>query len=235
MPNSNGDGRPRRTANTSAPVTSGAGSFTFWFADQRWEWSDEVYRMHGYEPGAVVPTTELVLSHKHPGDRNAVQDLLDRALHAGASFSSRHRFYDTRGDEHSVVVVADQIHDESGAVIGTTGYYIDVTDALAETRRDAIGETLPHVVEARAEIEQAKGALMLVYGITDEQAFALLRWRSQEKNAKLRTLAAQLVAELGTLTSVPAKLRAEVDHLLLTVHDRIPLADNASGRISETA
>ena len=71
---------------------------------------------------------------------------------------------------------------------------------------------------------------MLVYGITDEQAFALVRWRSQEKNTKVRALASQLVAELGTLISVPAALRAEVDHLVLTVHERIPAAPNGSER-----
>ena len=45
------------------------GAFRFWFIGQRWEWSDEVALMHGYEPGSVVPTTELLLSHKHPEDR----------------------------------------------------------------------------------------------------------------------------------------------------------------------
>src|ERR1700754_929827 len=97
---------------------SRVGSFSFWFVDQKWEWSDEVYRMHGYEPGSVVPTTELVLSHKHPDDRKAVQDLLDQALHTGKSFSSRHRFRDTAGDVHSVIVVADQMCNEAGAVVG---------------------------------------------------------------------------------------------------------------------
>jgi len=36
-----------------------------YFDDQRWEWSERVQRMHGYQPGAVTPTTELMLSHKH--------------------------------------------------------------------------------------------------------------------------------------------------------------------------
>ena len=208
-------------------AVSRVGSFCFWFGDQRWEWSDEVYRMHGYEPGAVTPTTQLVLSHKHPDDRDGVQDLLDHALHTGGSFSSRHRFYDTAGDEHSVIVVADRMIDETGAVVGTTGYYVDVTEALAENGRDILHNTLPKVVEARAEIEQAKGALRLVYGINDEQAFNLLRWRSQNTNAKLRDLATQLVAELDTLNSVSAALRTEFDHLLLTVHERIAVDDSA--------
>jgi hypothetical protein len=51
----------------STPVAAGTGkylnvgSFRFWFVGQRWEWSDEVARMHGYEPGSVVPTTKLLL------------------------------------------------------------------------------------------------------------------------------------------------------------------------------
>jgi PAS domain S-box-containing protein len=203
------------------------GGFRFWFVGQRWEWSDEVCRMHGYQPGVVVPTTKLVLSHKHPDDRSAVQDLLDQALHSGGSFSSRHRFHDTAGNEHSVIVVADRMLDEAGAVVGTTGYYIDVTDTLDENRRKVLDETLPKVIEARAVIEQAKGALRLVYGIGAEQAFNLLRWRSQETNTKVRALAAQLLAELDSLASASAGLRSQFDHLFLTVHQRIPV-DHAS-------
>jgi hypothetical protein len=217
-----------------AGAVSRVGSFCLWFDDQRWEWSDEVYRMHGYKPGSVVPTTELVLSHKHPDDRGAVQDLLNQALYSGGSFSSRHRFYDTAGDEHSVIVVADRMLDENGEVVGTSGYYVDVTEALEENRRDVLDIALPKVIEARAEIEQAKGALMLVYGINSEQAFELLRWRSQVNNAKLRAVATQLVAELDTLTSVTAALRTEFDHLVLTVHDRIRADHDSSLATNES-
>ncbi len=31
------------------------GRFQYFLADQRWVWSDEVARMHGYEPGQVEP------------------------------------------------------------------------------------------------------------------------------------------------------------------------------------
>ena len=94
------------------------GSFRFWFVGQRWEWSDEVARMHGYQPGSVVPTTELLMSHKHPDDRAHVQDLLDYALRSEESFSSRHRFVDTAGNVHDAIVVADRMLDESGRGVG---------------------------------------------------------------------------------------------------------------------
>ena len=36
-----------------ASAVSRVGSFCFWFVGQRWEWSDEVYRIHGLEPGEL--------------------------------------------------------------------------------------------------------------------------------------------------------------------------------------
>ncbi|MFI5780434.1 PAS and ANTAR domain-containing protein [Nocardia sp. NPDC051570] len=210
------------------------GSFRFWFAGERWEWSDEVARMHGYEPGSVSPTTELLLSHKHPDDRAHVQDVLDYALHSGESFSSRHRFLDTQGVIHNVIVVADRMFDESGAVVGTSGYYIDVTDTLAEERQEVLDETLPELFEARAVIEQAKGVLMRIYRIDADQAFRILRWRSQETNVKLRTLAARLMAELHTLPPAPPAVQSRFDHLLLTVHERIP-EEGSDAQVSPTS
>lgn len=209
---------------SAAPSSAGqlpAGGFRFWFVGQRWEWSDEVARMHGYEPGAVAPTTELLLSHKHPQDRRHVQEVLDHALHFGGSFNSKHRFIDTRGVEHNVIVIADRMYDDEGAVVGTEGYYVDLTETLDRERRAALDESLPDLFEARAGIEQAKGALMLAYGVDADQAFKLLMWRSQQTNTKLRALAAQLVSELSTAAVDNAGLRRHVDHLLLTVHERV--------------
>jgi hypothetical protein len=199
----------------------GVGAFRFWFVGQRWEWSDELARMHGYEPG-TEPTTELLMSHKHPDDRGHVQDLLDRALLSKSSFSSRHRFIDTAGAVHDAIVVADRMTDESGAVVGTAGYYLDLTATFVENRQNALDEALPDLFEARAVIEQAKGILMAIYRVSPEQAFGVLKWRSQETNTKLRSLAKQLIAEIAAQPPPSADTQAAFDHVLLTVHSRIP-------------
>lgn len=203
-----------------APLRIGA--FRFWFADQRWEWSDEVALMHGHRPGEVHPTTDLLLAHKHPEDREQVASILERSLQNAEPFSSRHRIVDTGGEVHEVIVVGDKLTDERGEVVGTSGYYIDVTAALADERQEALEETLPELYASRAVIEQAKGALMLIYGIDADQAFRVLTWRSQETNTKLRALAAQLVTELRGFAGDATALRTRFDHLLLTVHERIP-------------
>ncbi|MFI9406855.1 PAS and ANTAR domain-containing protein [Nocardia sp. NPDC052316] len=198
-----------------------AGTFRFWLADQRWEWSDEVALIHGYEPGTVRPSTELLLSHKHPEDREQVANTIARTVETGEPFCSRHRIIDIAGTVHHVLVVGDAMVDVDGAVVGTSGYYIDITDTLEEDRRQTLSGALPELYTARAAIEQAKGVLMLIYGITAEQAFRVLTWRSQETGTKLRTLATQLVSEISTLDGQMVELRTRFDHLLLTVHERL--------------
>ncbi|MBV8862418.1 MAG: PAS and ANTAR domain-containing protein [Mycobacterium sp.] len=220
--NADGGGVPAARSAGVDVENANVGSFRFWFVGQQWEWSDEVARMHGYEPASVEPTTELLLSHKHPDDRDHVQDLLDEALHSKSSFSSRHRFIDLSGNVHDAIVVADQMVDQTGAVVGTAGYYIDLTSTFVETRQVALNEALPDLFEARAVIEQVKGILMAVYRVSAEQAFGVLRWRSQETNVKLRALAKQLIAEMSTLPPPSGEVQSAFDHLLLTVHERIP-------------
>ncbi|MGW4371328.1 PAS and ANTAR domain-containing protein [Nocardia takedensis] len=196
------------------------GAFRFWFADQRWEWSDEVAALHGYNHGEVTPTTELLLAHKHPEDRDEVADTLDTVVRTGLPFSSRHRIIDTAGQLRHVLVVGDQLHDPDGAVVGTAGFYIDVTDTVTAERHETIGGELAEVITAREAIDLAKGAMIAVYGITADQAFAVLKWRSQETNTKLRTLAENLIAGLTDFGGAETHTRTRFDHLLLTAHDR---------------
>ncbi|PQP23572.1 PAS and ANTAR domain-containing protein [Rhodococcus opacus] len=195
------------------------GSFRFFLDGQQWEWSDAVARMHGYQAGEVTPTTELLLSHKHPEDHPHVARVLDRMVTDAEPFSSKHRIIDTAGKVRHVVVVGGRLHDDTGQVIGTTGFYIDITDSHQNDVNDFVDEAVAELAQSRAVIEQAKGALMLVYGITADRAFDILTWRSQQTNTRLRTIAEQFVAGLDDLEPGDAGLRRRVDHLLLTVHN----------------
>lgn len=198
------------------------GWFRFYFADERWEWSPQVQRMHGYEPGTVEPTTDLVLSHKHPDDYGQVAATLNEIKRTAGVFSTRHRIIDTHGETHHVVVVGDQILDDAGEVIGTQGFYVDVTPEMTERQNKMVTAAVAEIAEARSVIEQVKGMLMLVYRINAESAFELLKWRSQETNTKLRLLAEQIASDFLELTyeeELPP--RSAYDRLLLTAHYRV--------------
>jgi hypothetical protein len=169
--------------------------------------------MHGYEPGEVQPTTELVLSHKHPDDVAQVKGLLQQSA---APFSSRHRIRTTTGEERSVVVVGDAVSDEDGRIVATRGFYIDLTDSVNVEVQQSISDELQAIVAHREIIDQAKGMLMAVYAISADSAFGVLRWRSQELNVKLFTIARRLVADLPGLLSTNPTMRGPVDHYLTT-------------------
>lgn len=187
------------------------GRFRFFLDDERWEWSDVIARMHGYEPGSVEPTTQLLLKHKHPEDRERVAAVLEH-LHKGEPFSSRHRIIDTAGRTRWVVVAGDRMVDDDGRIIGMSGFYVDVTDSL----QSDITAVMSTAAASRARIEQAKGVLMAAYGISAERAFRILAWRSQEANVKLRDLASRFL-DVVSDGRAPADTRSHVDHALLAL------------------
>lgn len=190
-----------------AGVPQSVGRFNFFLDGERWEWSDAVARMHGYQPGAVVPTTELILQHQHPDDRGSVAEAIERVL-SGEPFSSRHRIIDGAGCTRTVVVAGDLISDPAGAPIGIAGFYVDVTESVHSDVAAGISEA----IGSRERIDEAKGVLMAAYGITAARAFDMLVRRSQETNVKVRDFAAGFLAAVEGKMSSGTRIR--VDHAL---------------------
>ena len=217
------DGRPERNSDGGRAAGDGdsarVGWFRYFFDEDRWEWSPEVQRIHGYEPGSVSVTTELVLSHKHPEDYRQVADTLHVIRRRRQAFRSRHRIRDRHGRVRHVAVLGDQLCGESGQVIGTYGFYVDLT-AEEQARQDQMTVELAHIAGRRSAIEQAKGMLMMVYNIDDEVAFDLLRRRSQQANVKLIRLAEQIVADFRAARHDGDSSPPDYDHLFMTAHER---------------
>jgi hypothetical protein len=209
------------------------GHFRFTFADEVWEWSAETAQIHGYPVEEMRPSTDQVLSHKHPDDHAAITATVKQIRRTHESINTRHRIVDVQGRTREVVVVGQQLCDDAGVVVGTHGYYVDVTPtvpvpgALGREHDLMVTQAVAEVTKRRSVIEQVKGMLMLVYRIDAERAFEILRWRSQLTNTKLLSLAHQLLedfAAIERLEDLPT--RTVFDELLLTAHTRTthPLA-----------
>ncbi|GAB11817.1 hypothetical protein GOARA_088_00810 [Gordonia araii NBRC 100433] len=218
-----------RQSGVPADTSFRVGQFWYHFDDDRWVWSDELANIHGYSSSDdVTPTTALMLAHKHPDDKDRVEKLIAHVRSAREPFSSQHRIIDAHGHAIPVVVVADTFTDSSGSRAGTTGYYVALPDSPDDSSgrpfdldaEQTVEERLNELIARRAVIEQAKGALRLVYQLDDQQAFDLLTWRSQETNTKVRDLAAAICDHLSD-NGVPSSTRAAFDHLLLTAHEHI--------------
>ncbi len=72
---------------------------------------------------------------------------------------------------------------------------LESDDELEALRHEV--EHLRRALSSRADIDQAKGVLMLRYGLTSARAFdVLVRW-SQDANVKLRVVAVALLQAIG--------------------------------------
>lgn len=177
------------TALTGA-TTETVGRFSYDVPTDTWWWSTSLYGIHGFTPGEIVPTTALMMAHQHPADRAAAVELITAAVTAGKPFCSRHRILDAQQRVHTVVTIGEGIRGDDGQIVRVCGYFIDVTDSLHRDLAVATRIAVEGSACSRAAIEQAKGALMITYGLDEDEAFALLRWHSQHTNIKLRDIAA---------------------------------------------
>jgi len=199
--------------------TTRAGRFRFTPTAVRWWWSDELFRIHGMEPGDVVPTRELFLAHVHRDDRATVVGTLEPRGDVEAR-SCEYRLMDLAGTERQVTLAVG--NEGPGGAVGTAGFVVDdsaVRDAAVAAR---VNDQLSLALESHAAIDQAKGVLMLTYGIDDSAAFGMLRSSSQRHNVRLRTLASRVMTAVeGGLDDVA---RQRIDAVLCS-----SLADPPAG------
>lgn len=177
-----------------------------------WWWSDGMYRIHGFEPGEVVPTTELVMSHIHPDDRQAAWGWREAALERGEPFSFVHRVTTAAGRDRVVVAAGHvEVRDETPLVVG---HLIDITDVRQDAVAREVDDAVEDFVGHRAVIEQAKGVLVQLYSVDPDTAWAILRAFSADSNRKVRDIAALLVEAAGD-NATPTRGRSPSPHVML--------------------
>jgi hypothetical protein len=223
-----------RTPEGSGPdAAPRVGRFTHHPRSGTWTWDDEVFRIHGLAPGAISPTTDYVLQCKHPEDRDRVAGVLVQAAATGEPFSVAYRLRGADGVERKVVLVCEGGMCEDDTVTTIDGYYIDLTDDFRQESAALTREAVAASAESRATIEQAKGSLMLAYGLDADQAFAMLSWWSRNRNVKVRDLAQRLVEIAREGGSTHGDLRTSFDVLL---HDiTAPAGSNGLTALAITA
>lgn len=112
------------------------------------EWSDETYRIFGYDPGSVKPTSSVFMERIPFDDHAIVEDAQRRSLETG-QFDLIHRVQRPDGTVIHVHELADIKHDSAGNIATMTGTVQDITD------RKVAEEEL---IAARDEAERANKA-----------------------------------------------------------------------------
>ncbi|MEV7971598.1 ANTAR domain-containing protein [Cellulomonas sp. NPDC089187] len=196
------------TPTTLASTPTGA--YRFDACTGAWWWSDSVYTIHGFAAGEVVPTTDLLLSHTHPEDRD---ELVDRL--ADDRLSLAYRVIDAHHHEHLCVLVGERQAD------GLRGYLIDLTDLVNRHGQAVATSAISAAATSRSMIEQAVGAVAFSHQLDPAGAFGLLRAASMDANVPIRSLAAAIVEALPDLGADPRRVRRFLDELRKPKRDRV--------------
>ena len=168
------------------------GTVEEYFADGVLRWSDELYRIHGYERGDVIPTLDLGLSHIEPADRDAARHFWEGISSTGGPTSVYTAIHDLKGHVHKVLISGALIFDGAEA-IGRWALVVDLTRSIHADTHQMANEAVAASAARRAVIEQAKGVLMGRAGLNADEAFDRISSYSQRTNRKVVAVAQEIV------------------------------------------
>ncbi|OUM03937.1 PAS domain-containing protein [Variovorax sp. JS1663] len=109
---------------------SHTGSWGWALADGTVTWSDEQYRMLGFQPGGVAPSLECFLGVVHPDDLARVQRVLDEALRGRQPYSMDYRVVLPDGSARHLRSMGRPVQAASGQVEEFIGTTTDITERV---------------------------------------------------------------------------------------------------------
>jgi PAS domain S-box-containing protein len=93
-------------------------------------WSDETYRIYGYEPHSVDPSYEFFIGHLHPSDREAIKADIQRTIEQGIPFRNQHRIVRCDGEERILAAHGELERSDAGQALIMHGAVQDITDLV---------------------------------------------------------------------------------------------------------
>jgi PAS domain S-box-containing protein len=118
-----------------AEKLAGAGSWESDLQTGSLSWSDNMYRVHGFAPGEVVPSVELCLQMLQPEDRERARYLVERAIATRQPVEHEYRSRSRDGRLRIHLTRFEPVVSESGEPLRIVGTTQDITDRkLAEEK-----------------------------------------------------------------------------------------------------
>ncbi|WP_310963659.1 response regulator [Nocardioides terrisoli] len=120
-------------------------------------WSDQLYRIYGYEPHAFDPNYEAFLSHIHPEDRERITAIHQHAYATGEPYQMIERIVRPDGTIRHLSSNGEVIMGPDGTPIRMRGTCVDITDrVLVQQEREHLAARF------RALVESAPDAILVL-------------------------------------------------------------------------
>ena len=93
-------------------------------------WSDEMFRLFGFEPQAFPVNYARFLECIHPEDRDLVITCVNRALEGSDNYNVRYRILQPDTTERILSAQAEVMFDKAGVPLRMTGTVLDITEQV---------------------------------------------------------------------------------------------------------
>ena len=193
---------------------SQTGSWTYNPAMQKaLYWSDEMFRICGFDPQKAPPTSEAFLERVHPDDRQNVDRTMRNAAREKTEYRVEHRIIHSNGTIKHIQAIGHPALDRSGNVFEFVGSAMDITERKrAEEALRRAHADLAHVsrVTTMGELTASLAHEVnqpIAAAVTD--ANTCLRWltRDQPDVEEARAAAMRIVKDGSCAADIISRIR----------------------------
>ena len=146
-------------------------------------WSEENFRIWGFDPQHGAPGLEIVHQRIHPEDRDREVEYAERATRAGTNFAQEFRIVLPDGTVKHLHAVGHPVFNADGEVIEVVGTHVDITERKrAEAERERLRQLEANLAHMNRVTMLGELASSLAHEInqpiaaTTTSAHACLRW-----------------------------------------------------------
>jgi PAS domain S-box-containing protein len=181
-------------------------------------WSEECYRVQGFDPKGGQPRFEEFLQRVHPDDQARIAEVIDTAVREKEEFEFDYRIIHPGGEIRYARSFGHPILDPSGDLVEFVGTIIDVTDRRqAEKERERLREAQADLAHASRMTTMGELTASLAHEVNQPITAAVngastcVRWLTREDP----DLGEAREAALGVIRN--AKRAAEIINRIRTI------------------
>ncbi len=185
-------------------------------------WSDETYRIYGYEPQQFSPTLETEAEILHRDDRHLFRAVINDASRKNASCDFEHRTVRPNGEVRWIHRRGEVVREERGEALRAIGTVHDITERkgverelIEGARQAALGEDVGGAINESGNLQTILRRCTQAIVRHLDAAFARVWTLNEEEN----------VLELQASAGMYTHLNGE--------HSRVPVGKFKIGRLAE--
>jgi PAS domain S-box-containing protein len=150
-------------------------------------WSDECFRLLGFDPADGMPPFETFVQRIHPDDRPIVAEELERATRERGEYQVDYRIIHPGGEIRDIHVIGHPILSPSGELVELVGTGIDVTERKrAEEERERLRQAYAELARVNRITTMGELTASLAHEVNQPIAAAAtnartsVRWLTRE-------------------------------------------------------